>query len=82
MDFFGSRLHVLADDCTGGKGSGLGDVANEALKHFWPCCESSVPIRDVPGALSGVTEGARGQADCGLLDPSRVSAPDSEPDYM
>jgi hypothetical protein len=31
MDFFGYVLRVLADDCTGGKRSGFGDVANEAL---------------------------------------------------
>ena len=61
MDFFGYVLHVLADDGTGGKRPGLGDVANEAL-NVWPCCESPVPIREVvPSALSGLPEGPRNQ---------------------
>src|SRR5215469_2807917 len=30
-------------------------------KTLWPCCESSVPPRDVPSAVSGLPEGARSQ---------------------
>ena len=82
MDFFGYVLRVLADDCTGGKRPGLGDVANEAL-NVWPCCESPVPIREVvPSALSGLPERLETEAIGGCLPSARLIVSDPTQDWL